>query len=48
MAITFSAKHSLFKAIYPSIQCVIDFNTACITEISLQEGNYISTLKYSY
>ncbi len=45
MTLLFSAKESLFKAIYPSIQRIIDFDTACITEINPQYGNYTLMLK---
>ncbi|MDO9181796.1 MAG: 4'-phosphopantetheinyl transferase superfamily protein, partial [Bacteriovorax sp.] len=44
LTLIFSAKESLYKALYPSVNCFFGFNAAAVKEINFLEGSFIIEL----
>lgn len=44
LLIAFSAKESLYKALYPEVGCFFDFDAACLHEINVQEKTFTLVL----
>lgn len=40
LTLVFSAKESLFKALYPQVRCYFDFLDACFTQLNMQQQTF--------